>query len=280
MPYDRFLTEQLAADLLNDGDPLQRIAALGLFALGPVYYRDAGEAGKAEAAEIDDRIDTLCRGVLGLTVACARCHDHKFDPITTQDYYALAGVFRSTKYVEAPLAPPAEAAKYAEAETKVKAQEAAVTVPRQRDAASVGSGGRATAKYVVAAWKLNDAQDHAEHRRGREAGGGAKASLAMVVSLRAGRSGSANARWLAQGPVRAGREEGLSADEAALATVKTAADAFQKEVLAAVKKNRRATHCCGSHHAQGASDRPAQTRRTSTTTRKRSWPNCVASWSR
>ena len=98
MPYDRFIKEQIAADLLEQPDRLQQLPALGFFALGPVYYGD----GK-KLDQYDDRIDTLTRGFLGLTVACARCHDHKFDPIATKDYYALAGIFASTEYDEAPL---------------------------------------------------------------------------------------------------------------------------------------------------------------------------------
>jgi mono/diheme cytochrome c family protein len=95
LPYDRFILEQLAADLLDGPDRTQRLAALGFFALGPVYY---GDPRKLD--QIDDRIDTLTRGLLGLTVACARCHDHKYDPIPTRDYYALAGVVAGTDYVE------------------------------------------------------------------------------------------------------------------------------------------------------------------------------------
>jgi cytochrome c553 len=94
MPYDRFITEQIAGDLLDGPDRPGRLAALGFFSLGPVYY------GKAVADELDDRVDTLTRGFLGLTVACARCHDHKFDPISSKDYYGLAGVFASTDYKE------------------------------------------------------------------------------------------------------------------------------------------------------------------------------------
>jgi hypothetical protein len=99
MPYDRFITEQIAGDLLDGPDRQGSLAALGFFALGPVYY------GKAVADELDDRVDTLTRGFLGLTVACARCHDHKFDPISTKDYYALAGIFASTDYKEYVLKP-------------------------------------------------------------------------------------------------------------------------------------------------------------------------------
>jgi cytochrome c553 len=103
MPYDRFIVEQIAADLLDGPGRLERLPALGFFALGPVYYGDPQRLD-----QIDDRIDTLSRGFLGLTVACARCHDHKFDPIATKDYYALAGVFASTDYAEISLEPGRE----------------------------------------------------------------------------------------------------------------------------------------------------------------------------
>ncbi|HJZ92259.1 MAG TPA: PSD1 and planctomycete cytochrome C domain-containing protein [Gemmataceae bacterium] len=99
MPYDRFVTEQIAGDLLDGPDRVDRLAATGYFALGPVYY------GRATADELDDRVDTLTRGFLGLTVACARCHDHKFDPIPTTDYYSLAGIFSSSDYKEHVLTP-------------------------------------------------------------------------------------------------------------------------------------------------------------------------------
>jgi mono/diheme cytochrome c family protein len=102
LPYDHFLVEQLAADLLP-GKEVENLPALGFFALGPVYY---GDPKKLD--QIDDRIDTLSRGLLGLTVACSRCHDHKYDPISTKDYYALAGVIASTDYVELSLEPGKE----------------------------------------------------------------------------------------------------------------------------------------------------------------------------
>jgi hypothetical protein len=103
MPYNEFVVQQLAGDLLDQPNVHERTPALGFFALGPVYYAENVEKAKAAADEWDDRIDTLTRGVLGLTVSCARCHDHKYDPITTNDYYALAGVFASTKYQERPV---------------------------------------------------------------------------------------------------------------------------------------------------------------------------------
>jgi cytochrome c553 len=103
LPYDQFLKEQLAADLLPGDDKRERLPALGFFALGPVYYGD-----RKMLDQFDDRIDTLTRTTLGLTVACARCHDHKFDPISTEDYYSLAGVVASTEYIEEPLVSPEE----------------------------------------------------------------------------------------------------------------------------------------------------------------------------
>jgi hypothetical protein len=99
MPYDRFVKLQLAADLMESAKE-EDLPALGFLGLGPKYYN----RGRIEvmADEWEDRVDTVTRGFLGLTVACARCHDHKFDPIPTEDYYALAGVFASTKMVNAP----------------------------------------------------------------------------------------------------------------------------------------------------------------------------------
>ena len=88
-PYDRFLVEQVAADRLGRLDDRRDLAALGFLTVGRRFLNDRNEI-------IDDRIDVVCRGLLGLTVACARCHDHKFDPIPTDDYYSLYGVFAST----------------------------------------------------------------------------------------------------------------------------------------------------------------------------------------
>ncbi len=99
MPYDRFVKEQIAADLLASDQNKENLAALGFFALGPVYY---GDSKKLD--QYDDRLDTLCRGFLGLTVACARCHDHKFDPISQKDYYGLTGIVASSEYEEVYLA--------------------------------------------------------------------------------------------------------------------------------------------------------------------------------
>jgi hypothetical protein len=108
LPYNEFVRRQLAADLLP-GLPPSELAALGFIAIAPVYHKElnlsAEVIGTIVADEWDERVDTITRGFLGLTVACARCHDHKFDPIRTSDYYALAGVMASTQLVERPLVP-------------------------------------------------------------------------------------------------------------------------------------------------------------------------------
>jgi hypothetical protein len=105
LPYDEFLRRQLATDLLAPDDR-EEYAALGFMGLGPKYYRR--NAPEVMAEEWEDRVDVVTRGVLGLTVACARCHDHKYDPLTQADYYALAGVFASTEMYNQPLTPSVE----------------------------------------------------------------------------------------------------------------------------------------------------------------------------
>ena len=89
LPYDQFIVQQLAADRLPLGDDKRPLAALGYLTLGRRFLN-------VQADIIDDRIDVTMRGFQALTVGCARCHDHKFDPIPTRDYYSLYGVFASS----------------------------------------------------------------------------------------------------------------------------------------------------------------------------------------
>ena len=116
VPFDRFVRLQLAADLLPDADP-DDLPALGFLGLSPVYHKEPKLSKDVIAAfvadEWDERVDVITRGFLGLTVACARCHDHKFDPISTKDYYALAGVMANTQLVERALRPDADADPFA-----------------------------------------------------------------------------------------------------------------------------------------------------------------------
>ena len=102
LPYDQFLIQQLAADLLP-GNDRRHLAALGFMALGRDFPGNVHET-------VDDRIDAATRGLLGLTVSCARCHDHKYDPIPTREYYALYGIFANLRQpAELPLIQPAGA---------------------------------------------------------------------------------------------------------------------------------------------------------------------------
>jgi hypothetical protein len=89
-PYDQFLLEQLAADQLELDDDNSALAAMGFLTLGRRFLNNRHDI-------IDDRIDVVFRGLQGLTVSCARCHDHKFEPIPTRDYYSLYGVFASSE---------------------------------------------------------------------------------------------------------------------------------------------------------------------------------------
>jgi hypothetical protein len=99
-PYNQFLIEQIAADKLSHGEDKRDLAALGFLTLGRRFLNNQNDI-------IDDRIDVVTRGTLGLTVACARCHDHKFDPISSKDYYALHGIFASSEEpAEQPLLGP------------------------------------------------------------------------------------------------------------------------------------------------------------------------------
>jgi len=98
MPYDRFITEQLAGDLLPAPDTAERerlTVATGFLALGAHDLNEI-DARMYEMDVIDEQVAATSKSFLGLTVNCARCHDHKFDPIPTRDYYAMAGIFRST----------------------------------------------------------------------------------------------------------------------------------------------------------------------------------------
>jgi hypothetical protein len=154
MPYDKFVRMQIAGDLIGPESEASydHLVALGFFGLGAQYYKNS-DAAKAAADELDDRIDTLTRGFLGLTVSCARCHDHKFDPIPTQDYYSLAGIFRSSKLHNAPLCGPEEVKSYNDGQQRVKSTDADLKkflADEKATAAETKVG--EIAKYVTAVW--------------------------------------------------------------------------------------------------------------------------------
>ncbi|MCY2965644.1 MAG: DUF1549 and DUF1553 domain-containing protein, partial [Planctomycetota bacterium] len=157
LPYNEFVRFQIAGDLAKESPASEydRQLALGYFALGPVYYSDAGCAFKASLDELDDRVDTLARGFLGLTIACARCHDHKFDPISQQDYYALAGIFTSSNYTEPPLVPADIVQQYDKGQQAIRDSEQAVNkfLDTQAVVQSEASA-REAGKYLIAVWQL------------------------------------------------------------------------------------------------------------------------------
>jgi hypothetical protein len=118
-PFDQFVIEQLAADAVVDpASNDARLAALGFLTVGRRYLNNNHDI-------IDDRIDVVSRGLLGLTVGCARCHDHKFDPVPTEDYYSLFGIFASsTEPDDLPIiGTPKEASAYAEFQQELAKRE-------------------------------------------------------------------------------------------------------------------------------------------------------------
>lgn len=99
LPFDQFVTEQLAGDLLpteNDQERARLLIATGYLAVGPTSLNEMN-LDQFHADVADEQINASTQGFMAITVACARCHDHKFDPVSMRDYYALAGIFRSTK---------------------------------------------------------------------------------------------------------------------------------------------------------------------------------------
>src|SRR4029077_18869793 len=100
LPYEQFLIEQLAADLLPPSTDLsqnaRRVIATGFLMVGPKALAETDKE-QSRLDIVDDQIDVTGRAMLGLTLACARCHDHKFEAIRAVDYYALPGIFRSTE---------------------------------------------------------------------------------------------------------------------------------------------------------------------------------------
>jgi hypothetical protein len=98
-PYDQFIKEQLAGDLLKYKDRLQQaeqIVATGFLAIGPKGHNERNRR-QFQMDLVDEQIDVVSQSMLGLTLACARCHDHKFDPVSQRDYYAMAGIFLSSE---------------------------------------------------------------------------------------------------------------------------------------------------------------------------------------
>ncbi len=154
LPYDQFIREQLAADRLPSETKASKppLAALGFLTLGGRFMGNFHDV-------IDDRIDVVCRGLMSLTVSCARCHDHKFDPIPTRDYYALYGVLASARE---PMIPPEAAesphtAVYEKFVRELKARQqklAEFVSAKHREL--VESAKRRAGEYLLAAQQADD----------------------------------------------------------------------------------------------------------------------------
>lgn len=160
LPYDQFVTQQLAGDLL--GDPKLRVAG-GFLAVGPTYSSDGGDPkakAEAKAETLDDRVDTVTRAFLALTVSCARCHDHKFDPIPTADYYSLAGIFKNTKLTQQSIATKAEIERYNKKIAPLRQAEAALKkfIGDQTKAYQEQVVTQGLAKYMLAAVSFSRAR--------------------------------------------------------------------------------------------------------------------------
>ena len=156
-PYDQFIREQIAGDLLIDEQTDEatrsdRLTATGFLSMGPKVLAE-GDETKLQMDILDEQIDTMGRAMLGLTLGCARCHDHKFDPISQADYYALAGIFQSTRTMESlkriakwnenSIATSADKAQLADHQAKIESKKAEIgaflTTAMAAAAASAGT---------------------------------------------------------------------------------------------------------------------------------------------
>ena len=133
MPYDRFIVEQIAGDLLDEPGKDRPAGRPGLLRAGAGLLRRP----RRNSTRWTTGSTPIARGFLGLTVACARCHDHKFDPIPTADYYSLAGVFLSTEYQEAAAAPREQVEAYDAAQAAVAAKSREIDAVLESESARI-----------------------------------------------------------------------------------------------------------------------------------------------
>ena len=152
VPYDDFVTQQIAADLLPHDQFRQVSAALGFLTVGQRFTNNLHDV-------LDDRIDVVTRGLMGLTVACARCHDHKYDPIPTADYYSLYGVFRSSwePLVNPVVGDPPDTDEFRKYEEELQNRVAALTRYATKKHTELVKGARDRAgEYLLAAQQDED----------------------------------------------------------------------------------------------------------------------------
>ncbi|MSQ97150.1 MAG: DUF1549 domain-containing protein [Gemmataceae bacterium] len=180
MPYDKFVKYQIAGDLMDAG--WEAASGTGFLAIGPTYRDDGGDPesiAKCKAETLDDRVDTVTRGFLGLTVSCARCHDHKFDPIPQADYYSIAGVFNNTKNVDRPATSPDLVKRHQEYKKSVDAATAGL-----RDATKAKNDGRRKELEAELARLKANAPPSLSNFHAAADGGAADMNLAIRGDLR------------------------------------------------------------------------------------------------
>ncbi len=154
VPYDLFVKAQIAADQLDESVRARMLPALGLLGLGPWYY-DNGAVEITRADERHDRVDVVTRGFLGLTVACARCHDHKYDPIPTRDYYAISGVFLNSVYSEFPRVPDSVVREWKAEDERIERKEKLLAEFMRVESRQLTEAlALQTTRYMTAAWRV------------------------------------------------------------------------------------------------------------------------------
>lgn len=155
MPYDLFVKAQLAGDLLEKSVAEKTLPGTVFIGGGPWVW-DQAEPVQGRADERNERIDAVTRGFLGLTVACARCHNHKYDPLSQKDYYALAGVFASTTYTEYPRVSPVQVKAWKQKQQVIDDLEEELEEFTKKEAKQYTEVlAHQTAKYMMAAWRVS-----------------------------------------------------------------------------------------------------------------------------
>ncbi len=217
MPFDAFLRAHLAGDLLvEEGMPEEEraglVTATGFLAMGPKVLAE-GDQEKLQADIIDEQIDTVGKAFLGLSLGCARCHDHKFDPVSQADYYALAGVFKSTttmeslariaKWHENDVASAAERALHAEHAARIAAQKTRIdelVAATRASLASAESGAAATGSAASAEIPEDRFPDDAKARLAalREELKGLEGTLPALATAMGVKEGAAEEARIAQ----------------------------------------------------------------------------------
>jgi hypothetical protein len=154
MPYGDFLKAQLAGDLMDPKVRDKAVPGTAIMGQGPWWW-DQAEPVQGRADERNERIDMVTRGMLGLTVACARCHDHKYDPILQKDYYSLAAIFLNTTYREYPATSQAEMAVWERQQKEIDNKEEALDDFMQKQSDLYAQMlAQKTSKYLMAAWMV------------------------------------------------------------------------------------------------------------------------------